>query len=103
MITQRRNRIPALLAIALLTTLALLLTTATVIGQAGGGYDLSWWTVDGGGRESSGGDYALVGTVGQPDAFTLTQGDYSLIGGFWAGAAVKYEVFFLPLVLRTDS
>lgn len=102
MITQRRSRIPAVLAIALLTTLALLLTTAIVMGQGGAGYDLSWWTVDGGGGESSGDDYALAGTVGQPDAATLTGGDYSLVGGFWAGAAVKYEVF-LPLVLRNDS
>jgi hypothetical protein len=85
----------------LLTTLALLLTTVTVMGQVGDGYDVSWWTVDGGGGESAGGDYALAGTVGQPDAITLTGGDYTLVGGFWAGAAVKYEVF-LPLMLRND-
>ncbi len=102
MITQRRSWIPAVLANVLLTTLALLLTTAIVIGQVGSGYDLSWWTVDGGGGESSGGTYALAGTVGQPDAGALTGGDYSLVGGFWAGAPVKYEVF-LPLVLRNDS
>ena len=55
-----------------------------------------------GGGESSGGTYALAGTVGQPDAGTLTGGPYSLVGGFWAGAPVTYEVF-LPLVLRNDS
>jgi len=101
-ITQSRSSIPTALAGVLLTALALLLTTATVVGQDGSGYDLSWWTVDGGGGESSGDRYALAGTVGQPDAGTLTGGEYSLVGGFWAGAPVKYEVF-LPLVLRNDS
>lgn len=54
--------------------------------QAGDGYDLSWHTIDGGGEMgSSGGDFELSGTIGQPDAGpTLTGGGYSLTGGFWA-------------------
>jgi hypothetical protein len=40
--------------------------------------------VDGGGGISSGGDYAISGTIGQPDAGTLSGGDYTLQGGFWA-------------------
>ena len=53
------------------------------------GYDLSWWTVDGGGGNASGGPYALGGTVGQPDAGTLTGGDYSLRGGLWLGIGAE--------------
>lgn len=46
-------------------------------------YDLSWYTVDGGGGESTGGDFALRGTAGQADAGALAGGDYGVLGGFW--------------------
>jgi len=50
---------------------------------------INWWTLDGGGGMSStGADYALSGTIGQPDAgLMMTGGDYALVGGFWAFAA----------------
>ncbi|CUU36019.1 hypothetical protein DCOP10_116176 [Armatimonadetes bacterium DC] len=53
--------------------------------QSGGGYDLSWWTIDGGGITfATGGSFNMGGTVGQPDASNaLTGGGYSLTGGFW--------------------
>ncbi len=52
--------------------------------QSGGGYDLTWSSVDGGGMFSAGGGYALGGTVGQPDAgAALAGGGYTLTGGFW--------------------
>ncbi len=50
---------------------------------AGGDFEVSWHTVDGGGGTSSGGDFVLSGTVGQPDAGDLTGGDFVLRGGFW--------------------
>ena len=66
-------------------------------------YDLSWWTVDGGGATfSTSGGYALGGTIGQPDAWVLAGGGYTLGGGFWGGAAaggVQYHVY-MPLVLK---
>lgn len=65
--------------ISLLTLLAL---TWTALAQTGDGYDLSWSTVDGGGRESSGGNYTLMSAAGQPDAGVLSGGDYTLQGGF---------------------
>jgi hypothetical protein len=53
--------------------------------QSGGGYDLSWWTIDGGGITfAAGGTFNLGGTAGQPDASSaLTGGAFSLTGGFW--------------------
>jgi hypothetical protein len=68
-------------------------------------YDLSWWTVDGGGitrLASEGGGYLLGGSAGQPDAGVLSGGGYTLGGGFWRGGAVvspPYRVY-LPLVAR---
>ncbi len=86
---------------ALLLAVLILLTVAVgVAAQSGGGYDLSWWTVDGGGATwSEGGGYSLGGTVGQADAGALEGGGYTLLGGFWGGAEVQYCVY-LPLVLR---
>ncbi len=83
--------------------IALLLLPASVaLAQSGGGYDLTWNTVDGGGYTwSTGGGYALGGTAGQPDAGALSGGGYTLLGGFWCGAAAQYRIY-LPLVLRND-
>jgi hypothetical protein len=65
-----------------------------------GTYDLSWWTVDGGGTNSAEANgYALGSTIGQPDAAVWSGGDYVLAGGFWGGVAVEYRVY-LPLILR---
>jgi hypothetical protein len=66
-------------------------------------YDLSWSTIDGGGHTfSTGGDYSLGGTVGQPDPGLLTGGDYTLGGGFWGGGAQRVtRDIYLPVVLRS--
>ncbi len=69
----------------ILLFLALLALTLPALAQSGGSYDLSWWSVDGGGDESSGGDFALSGSAGQADAGALTGGDFELTGGFWHG------------------
>ena len=52
-------------------------------------YELSWWTVDGGGAmDGTGGAYTLSGTSGQPDAGgPYTGAPYTLHSGFWAIAA----------------
>jgi hypothetical protein len=36
-----------------------------------------------GGGTSTGGVYSVSGTIGQPDAGRMTNGQYSLLGGFW--------------------
>ena len=62
------------------------LVASMVLAQTGGGYDLSWWTVDGGGATISGGGYTLSGTAGQPEPGpTLSGGDHTLLSGFWPG------------------
>jgi len=92
-----RRLIPWLVVVGELLLLAVVPVLAAVT------YDLSWWSVDSGGATfSTGGAYELGGTIGQPDAGTLTGGGYTLGGGFWGGGvvvAVEYKVY-LPLVLR---
>lgn len=71
-----------------LVTAALALTGAAAIAQ----YSVNWFKVAGGGGTSSGGNYALSGTIGQADAGgPLTGGNYSLTGGFWAGVTLIQE------------
>jgi hypothetical protein len=53
--------------------------------NSGAQYELSWYTIDGGGGRSTGGSFVLTGTIGQPDAAYSTGGGYELLGGFWTG------------------
>jgi hypothetical protein len=79
----------------------LLAAAAQAAGQSGGPYDLSWWTLDGGGSTySTGGAYSLGGTAGQPDAGLQTGGRYALSGGFWGSSTAAMHEVFLPLVLH---
>jgi len=48
-------------------------------------YDLSWWSVDGGGGSSSGGAFAVTGSLGQTDAGSATGCGTALAGGVWSG------------------
>jgi hypothetical protein len=98
-----KNR--ALGAIVVLLLVGLALGAGPMARGQGGqqAYTLSWWTVDGGGDTwSSGGDYMLGGTAGQPDAGLLVAAPYTLGGGFWRGGAAvggRYAIY-LPLVTR---
>jgi len=85
--------------------IATLLTASAhlVHAQSGGGYDLTWYTIDGGGITfSSSGNYQLDSTIGQPDTGALNGEGYALLGGFWGGgalAASNYKIY-LPIVVR---
>jgi uncharacterized membrane protein len=87
---------------ASLTLATLLLLVSVALAQ--GDYDISWFTVDGGGGNSIGGPYTLSGTAGQPDAGVLSGGTYAVTGGFWVGVAGPMPptfTLYLPLVLRS--
>ena len=57
-----------------------MLFSTTIFAQ----YSIPWFTIDGGGGTSTGGVYAVSGTIGQPDAGgPMTNGQYSVTGGFW--------------------
>lgn len=69
-----------------------------VSAQSGGGYDLTWNTADNGGATfSSGGEYQLGGTAGQPDANASAGPNYSLAGGFWVRPDYRA---YVPIVSR---
>jgi hypothetical protein len=76
-----------------------LLVVSLVLAQTGGGYDLTWWTIDGGGGAASGGGFTLGGTVGQPEPGpVLTGGDFSLYSGFWTAGGAASSTCPAPLL-----
>lgn len=86
--------------VLLVCLLALLIHSAQA--QTGGGYDLTWNTLEGGGMPvSAGGDFLLTGTFGQADASAaLSGGGFSLVGGFWSGAITS--LLHLPVISKGD-
>ncbi len=70
----------------------------------GQNYSITWYTIDGGGGTSSGGSFSLSGTIGQPDALpvAMTNGQYSLLGGFWA-LPIAVQVTNAPLLTITPA
>ena len=81
-----------------LSAVVLILVVSAVL--AVDGYDLTWFTVDGGGATIiSGEGYTLSGCIGQPDAGLMSRGDYILVGGFWGRPAPNYASY-LPIVRR---
>ena len=54
---------------------------------------IPWHTIDGGGGTSTGGEYGVSGTIGQPDAGVMSGGSFTLAGGFWA----------LPIAVQTPG
>jgi hypothetical protein len=91
-----KNRFLLVLYISVL----LLGLTSPVLAETTATYDLSWWTVDSGGVTGlTSGSYTLSGTAGQPDADSVSAGDYDLAGGFWGALMVKINSF-LPLIKK---
>lgn len=84
-IAKRGSRVPARMRLALAMVFAgtgLLFVTMTNAGAQS--YSIDWFTIDDGGGTSTGGVYSVSGTIGQLDAGApMTNGQYSVIGGFW--------------------
>ena len=102
----KHNTLPSLkftlrliLCLACLSALLLLASRALAGVEA---FNLPWWTVDSGGGVATGGNFALTGSIGQPDAGNMSGGSYKLTGGFLAGPAgqpAPYKLY-LPLTFK---
>src|ERR1051326_1057129 len=58
------------------------------------GYSIDWHKIAGGGGTSTNGQFAVSGTIGQPDAgSTITNVQFSVTGGFWV----------LPQAVQTEG
>jgi hypothetical protein len=85
-----KNKQTTIVTFRSIRMLLLVILTATV---ASGQYELSWYTIDGGGGRSSGGDFSITGTIAQPDAAWSSGGYYELLGGFWPGGPLCFVDF----------
>jgi hypothetical protein len=84
---------------ALLVVTMLIAGLAFSAARAAGGYEVSWYTFDGGGWISTSPAYTVMGTIGQPDTGQHTTSvGYSLTGGFWAWVAQYLS--FAPLIRK---
>ena len=72
----------------LMTAFPLGIWAVPAFAQSGATYKITSSTIDGGGTmRSTGGDFELSGTIGQPDAGVMQGGDFTLTGGFWFALA----------------
>jgi hypothetical protein len=66
-------------------------------------YSIDWSKVAGGGGTSTNGQYAVTGTIGQPDASgAMSGGQYSVTGGFWSLISVV-QTPGAPILTVTQS
>jgi hypothetical protein len=83
--------------------LLLILVFFTVVLAQSGQFDLTWHSIDGGGGSSGGGEFVLRGAIGQPEAGSLSGGDFTLGGGFLVqqlSSDSLEKVVFLPLLSK---
>ena len=77
---------------------ALLLSLAVGPAQAGE-FDIDWWSLDGGGGNSTGDTYAISGFLGQSDAGLMQGGTFVLVGGISGGGAFPSATSNAPLAV----
>ena len=74
--------------ICVAAALAVLGLVSATHAQSGGDYEMTWYTVDGGGvTAATGGDCQVGATVGQPEMTVQIGGDYTVESGFWFASA----------------
>lgn len=64
---------------------------------------LQRYVIAAGGGQSSGGDFRVTGTIGQPAVDRLSGGDFVVQGGFWQGGAAPLTALhslYLPVVVK---
>lgn len=76
---------PSLLSVPQPWCLFLLLLSVGLDSSFAQPYEQDWSTLEAGGGTCSGGDYCLVGTIGQAEAAVSTAASYRIEGGFWPG------------------
>lgn len=73
----------------------LLAAAEPLVQSSSGDFEITKSTIDNGGGLSSGAEFSLKGTIGQPDASqeVAIGGEFALSGGFWANATVINVIF----------
>jgi hypothetical protein len=65
-------------------------------------YSIDWYEIAGGGGASTGGMYSVSGTIGQPDAGSMSGDSFALEGGFWVVPLfLNHAPIMLPIAVDT--
>ena len=92
---------PVRLIVLLIPLFGLFGAVLPVLAQTGDEYELEWWVVAGGGDTSEEDDYSLTGSIGQPGTDTATDGEFTVVGGFFANdAAGEDGSVYLPIIIH---
>ena len=95
------RRISWSLALALFGTLLL---GSVVLAQSGSTYDLHWNVLSGGGALSTGSNYQINYSFGQPSSISLSTGsNYQLGQGYWYGGGFPTAVKLLSFSARPSG
>ena len=74
-----------------------------ILRVSGQSYSIDWYKIAGGGGTSTNGQYAVTGTIGQPDAGgAMSGGSFSVTGGFWSLISVV-QTAGLPNLIITHN
>jgi hypothetical protein len=80
--------------------------TTVALAQSGGGLDLTWSAVAGGGGTSAGGSFTVQGAIGQHEVAgpSLRGAKFEMRSGFWAPPSetptATPSQTYLPLIMR---
>ena len=88
-----------ILSIGLIIAALALVAVQPAQAQSGGGRDLSWWVVSGGGGQGVSAHFVLESAVGQPSVGYSTSASYRLGSGFMP--FLDWWSIFLPIVTRS--
>lgn len=81
-----------------LPALAVLVAATAARAQTNDQYDLTWYSINGGGQTTSTTEgYELGNTIGQVGAEIMVGADYTLIGGYWAGVCDQPAFVVQPI------
>lgn len=89
--------------IGLVVIAIMILTSSSVQGQLGGGYEIKSWSVNSGGTSSEG-NFVLDWAAGQIDAGVHAAGNFTINGGFFQSIIADVPVtpqhnVYLPFVV----
>ena len=71
-----------------------MLLAAVSLGQSGGNFAIQKSVISGGGGQSAGGSFSVVGTAGQSIAGSTSQGgQFSVASGFWGAGGTRHSLF----------
>ena len=87
---------------AIVLALVLLVLIASNASAAVNAIELPRYVIGAGGGRVTAGNYVLEGTVGQPVAGVVSQGNSELCSGFWCSSSGPTELLkiFLPLIMK---